>query len=192
MPHITLKSIANNAEIDVIWEKRQPAVEAARAALNAALKGHTTAFKVETGGRAGSKIDFTATGEMALPSGEMAPANGLMEWEIPREAPSDWPPATGSLLTQFWEARIARQKDIDASIAAKAEFEYLYDKPYADPARVRVAGPFTVESLSPHRTLAVDWNDELVDTLEAADGKRKTADTGDAMTDFAQIGRAHV
>ena len=49
------------------------------------------------------------------------------------------------------QARIARQKEIDASIAAKAEFEYLYDKPYADNSRIRVAGPFTVESLSPHR-----------------------------------------
>ena len=60
-------------------------------------------------------------------------------------------------------ARIARQKEIDASIAAKADVEYLYDKPYEDSTRVRVAGPFTVESLSPHRVLAVDEDDELID-----------------------------
>ena len=59
--------------------------------------------------------------------------------------------------------RIARQKEIDASIAAKADFEYLYDKPYEDKKKVRVAGPFTVESLSPHRVLGVDENDELID-----------------------------
>jgi adenine-specific DNA-methyltransferase len=53
--------------------------------------------------------------------------------------------------------------DIDASIAAKAEIEYLYDKPYQDNRTVRVAGPFTVESLSPHRVLGVDENDELID-----------------------------
>ena len=88
VPHIMLKSIANNSEIDVIWEKRQPAVEVARAALNAALKGHATPFKVEIGGRAGAKIDFTASGEVKLPSGELAPANGFMEWEISREAPA--------------------------------------------------------------------------------------------------------
>ena len=57
--------------------------------------------------------------------------------------------------------RIARQKAIDGSIAAKADFEYLYDKPYEDKKKVRVAGPFTVESLSPHRVLAVDENEEL-------------------------------
>ena len=43
---------------------------------------------------------------------------------------------------------------IDAAIKRHAEFELLYDKPYEDPRKVRVAGPFTVESLSPHRSLA--------------------------------------
>jgi len=142
---------------------------------------------VETGGRAGAKIDFTAQGEVKLPSGEAAPANGFMEWEIPREAPKGWPDAAKAALARFWEARIARQKEIDASIAAKAEFEYLYDKPYTDSSKVRVAGPFTVESLSPHRTLAVDWNDELIDVLEAAEGKRKAADRDERVTDFAHM-----
>jgi adenine-specific DNA-methyltransferase len=187
VPHITLKSIANNAEIDVIWERMQPAVEDARAALNAALKGHPEPFQVETGGRAGKTIDFRKEGEVTLPSGEPAPAGGFMEWEIPREAPKGWPEPAKAALARFWEARIARQKEIDASIAAKAEFEYLYDKPYVDNSRVRVAGPFTVESLSPHRTLAVDWNDELIDVLEAAEGKRKAADRDESVTDFAHM-----
>ena len=87
----------------------------------------------------------------------------LEEWEIPRERPKDWPLATESLIADFWKARIARQQEIDKSIAAKAEFEYLYDKPYTDNKKVRVAGPFTVESLSPHRVLGVDENEELID-----------------------------
>ncbi|MDF0595044.1 site-specific DNA-methyltransferase [Psychromarinibacter halotolerans] len=172
VPHITLKSIANNTEIDTIWDQMQPAVEEARAALNAALQGHATPFEVETGGRKGKKIDFTASGEVELPSGEMAPANGFMEWEIPREAPDDWPDAAKTALHAFWEARIARQKEIDASIAAKADHEYLYDKPYEDKKRVRVAGPFTVESLSPHRTQAVNEHGELIDEHDAAAGRR--------------------
>ena len=187
VPHITLKSIANNAEIDVIWDRMQPAVDVALAALNTALQNHATPFKVETGGRAGAKIDFTAQGEVKLPSGEMAPANGLMEWEVPREAPSGWPAAAQSALSRFWQARIARQREIDASIAAKAEFEFLYDKPYADSGKTRVAGPFTVESLSPHRTLAVDWDDELIDTYDAAEGKRKKVESPRDFSDFAHM-----
>jgi adenine-specific DNA-methyltransferase len=82
---------------------------------------------------------------------------------FPREADAKWPDAAKKLHADWWQARIARQKEIDASIAAKAEFEYLYDKPYEDKKKVRVAGPFTVESLSPHRVLGVDENDELID-----------------------------
>ena len=91
VPHVTLKSIANNAEIDVIWDRLQPAVEAARAALNEALRGQPDPFPVETGGRAGASIDFRAEGEVTLPSGEPAPAGGFTEWEVPREPGTPWP-----------------------------------------------------------------------------------------------------
>jgi len=187
VPHIELGKIADNAEIDVIWEQMQPNIDKAVAALNLSLRGQATPFKVEVGARAGKVIDFRKEGEVTLPSGEPAPANGFMEWEIPREAPKGWPEPAKAALARFWEARIARQMEIDASIAAKAEFEYLYDKPYPDNSRIRVAGPFTVESLSPHRTLAVDWNDELIDVLEAAEGKRKAADRDESVTDFAHM-----
>jgi adenine-specific DNA-methyltransferase len=127
VPHITLKSIANNAEIDVIWDKWQAKLEPLREKLNAAIK------------------------------------KTWHEWEITREVDAQWPDATKDLHADWWQARIARQKEIDKSIAAKAEFEYLYDKPYDDKKKVRVAGPFTVESLSPHRTLTVGADDELID-----------------------------
>jgi adenine-specific DNA-methyltransferase len=127
VPHITLKSIANNAEIDVIWEKWQAKLEPLRDKLNATLKKQ------------------------------------WQEWEIPREADAKWSDAARATHADWWHARIARQKEMDASIVAKAEYEYLYDKPYQDNRKVRVAGPFTVESLSPHRVLGVDENDELID-----------------------------
>ncbi len=46
------------------------------------------------------------------------------------------------------------REEIDAAIKRHADFELLYDKPYEDKKKVRVTGPFTVESLSPHRSLA--------------------------------------
>jgi adenine-specific DNA-methyltransferase len=46
--------------------------------------------------------------------------------------------------------------EIDAAISRHAETELLYDKPYEDNKRIRVSGPFTVESLSPHRVLATE------------------------------------
>ena len=91
------------------------------------------------------------------------------DWQIPREADVKWGEKAKTLHAEWWAARIERQREIDASIAAKAESEYLYDKPYEDKKTVRVAGPFTVESLSPHRVLGVDENDELIDG--AAEGQ---------------------
>ena len=106
----------------------------------------------------------------------------LEEWEIPRERPGDWPPATEHWLTDYWTRRIARQKEIDASIAAKADYEYLYDKPYTeDRSKVRVAGPFTVESISPHRVLGVDENGDVIDGIAEP---RNGYETG---YDFGQI-----
>jgi adenine-specific DNA-methyltransferase len=48
------------------------------------------------------------------------------------------------------------REQIDAAISKHADTEILYDQPYADNKRIRVAGPFTVESLSPHRILSSD------------------------------------
>ena len=48
------------------------------------------------------------------------------------------------------------REEIDAAIQRHAETELLYDRPYEDSKRIRVSGPFTVESLSPHRVLSVD------------------------------------
>ena len=132
VPHITLKSIANNAEIDVIWEKSQETLEPLRVELNNAL------------------------------------GTSYEEWEIPRDADDAWTEEVRRIHADWWEQRIVRQKEIDASIAAKADYEYLYDKPYEDNKKVRVAGPFTVESLSPHRLLGVDENDELIDNVAEA------------------------
>ena len=43
-----------------------------------------------------------------------------------------------------------------SSIARRADVELLYDQPYTDNKRVRVTGPFTVESLSPHRVVSTE------------------------------------
>lgn len=139
-PHITLKSIANNTEIDVIWEEYQEKLEPLREALNAAV------------------------------------GESWEEWEIPREAAESWPAGATQAHENWWSLRIERQQHIDASIAQKADVEMLYDRPYADNFRVRVAGPFTVETLSPHRVIAAD-DYELADQMDAEDGKHQRKDT---------------
>jgi adenine-specific DNA-methyltransferase len=145
LPHVKLGQIANNIEIDVIWDEYQLVMEPLRAQFNQALK------------------------------------KSWEEWEIPREADEKWPQSIKDLHAEWWKQRIVRQSAIDASIAAKADSEYLYDKPYEDNKKVRVAGPFTVESLSPHRVLAVDADEELFETTGTSD-----VDARDAQ-DFVQV-----
>ena len=151
VPHITLKSIANNVEIDMIWEEYQATLEPLREGLNAALNEQ------------------------------------WREWEIPREAGESWPAEARRLHAEWWEARIARQRAVDASIAAKADHEYLYDKPHEDKSKVRVAGPFTVESLLPHRVLTVDEDDELIGLEADRNGERPQGET-----DFAGVILEHL
>ena len=189
VPHITLKSIANNAEIDVIWERWQEMLKPLRINLNDALGRTWEEWEIprepgdpwpEAATSAWNKLraaDADLAKEAALRSLNRT-LNRHYKLDDAPHAPRDpWEPAATDLHTRWWEARIARQREIDASIAAKADFEYLYDKPYEDRRKVRVAGPFTVESISPHRVLDVDENDELVDHVaEARLGYGETQD----------------
>ena len=164
VPHITLKSIANNAEIDVIWDKWQQTLESLREQLNKALGKQWQEWEIPR--------ELPKSVRPELVEGRASTPPSVLS-AVPAH-PSTSSGRTGTVVEasartaeeihrEWWSARIARQKEIDASIAAKAEHEYLYDKPYEDKKKVRVAGPFTVESLSPHRVLAVNENDELID-----------------------------
>jgi adenine-specific DNA-methyltransferase len=156
-PHVMLKSIANNAEIDVIWERWQKTLGPLQERLNKVLK------------------------------------QVLEEWQIPREAEEKWPTAAKEVHAAWWEACRARQKEIDDSIARNADVEYLYDRPYKARGVVRVAGPFTVESLSPHRVLPMGEDPYLEEILAAegdVDGRAKPGHDergGEVQTDFVQV-----
>ena len=131
VPHITLKSIANNDEIDAIHAAYQAQLLPLRAKINKRAK------------------------------------QSWEDWQIPRELPPD---LTG-LHADYWRLRRERQKEIDDSIARHADTELLYDQPYEDNKRIRVTGPFTVESLSPHRVLATDQERPVSE----AEGKEQAA-----------------
>ncbi len=147
-PHIMLKTIANNAEIDVIWDEYQAKMEPLRVQLNA-----------ETN-------------------------EAYEEWEIPGEVNESWTETAKATHAEWWKLRHERQATMDKSIEQKADIELLRDQPYEDPSKVRVAGPFTVESLSPHRVVPAD-EEELTELLEAEEGKRERRDA--PLQDFAQM-----
>ena len=223
VPHITLKSIANNTGIDVIWEKHQQELEPLRRKLNETMKTNWEEWEIPRHAedpwspaaqalfsKLRAELENERTGapnaQRNGPRGSGSPPGNTDTSRAQRYPPSTfkigdgptpdtprvqrllrdlnsnlgrsytldtlpprpadpWPEAPAALHARWWAQRIARQREIDASIAAAADYEYLYDKPYEDRNVVRVAGPFTVDSLSPHRTLAVDENDELMDRV---------------------------
>jgi adenine-specific DNA-methyltransferase len=199
VPHITLKSIANNAEIDVIWEKWQAALDPLREELNSAMKKNWQEwetpraaedpwdantqklfYQLRAERERGEKGSGVRIAELLQAINHNLKRNYTLK-TLPERPADPWPEAPAKLHADWWQARISRQKEIDGSIVAKGEFEYLYDKPYEDNKIVRVAGPFTVESLLPHRVLGVDENDELIDSL--ADSKLGY----NAAQDFVQM-----
>ncbi len=291
VPHITLKSIANNAEIDTIWERWQETLEPLREDLNAHLDRGWEEWQIprepgdpwpEAATRAWNKLvnalqngsaapddrspapvgdaagakqrsgsnRATADGGDPLPvavarganhgddqlravvegrakrgdgaanpvaggarhraararaaagggpkrRGQPDPETALATLnealdrhhtleDLPDRPYDPWKPEATESHRLWWEARVARQQEIDAAIAARADVEYLYDKPYDDPKRVRVAGPFTVESLSPHRLLAFDEADQLIDRVAERAPAYGTAE------DFAAMALGHL
>jgi adenine-specific DNA-methyltransferase len=157
VPHITLKSIANNPDIDTIYEAKHPAIASALAALNNALKAQKLRYRSPQGGRKGEWIDFSASGKThKLANGEAVPADALLEWEVPLDWPEDWPPAAAEPFKAFHTARQAMQAAMDASIEAHAEPETLYDKPEKDETRLRITGPFSVEAVPAPTVLSLD------------------------------------
>ncbi|HMN34458.1 MAG TPA: site-specific DNA-methyltransferase [Chiayiivirga sp.] len=134
VPHVTLKSIANNPDIDDIFERMHPAIEQALARLNAALKSAGAPFKVTEGGRKGTTVDF-------------GKGDALHEWEVPFDFPADWKPGARDAFDAFHAARQAMQKKMDESIAAHADQETLFDQPAVSKDKLRITGPFTVEAV---------------------------------------------
>lgn len=144
VPHITLKSIANNPDIDTIYDEGHPKIIAALDTLNTALT--TTPpkpIKPGMGVRKGKPVDF-AKGET------------LNDWEVPFDLPGDWPETAKDPFEAFHKARQAMQRRMDQSISDHADQETLYDKPRIDKNRLRITGPFSVEAVPAPTVLSLD------------------------------------
>ncbi|WP_295915247.1 site-specific DNA-methyltransferase [uncultured Xanthomonas sp.] len=156
VPHVMLKDIAGNGEIDEIFERMHPAIETALGQLNAVLAGTSVKFEITEGGRKGTVVSFDAAGTHTLPAGDNVPANALLEWEVPFDLPADWPASALSAFDSFHAARQAMQRKMDDSIAAHADQEALYDQPQVAKDKLRITGPFTVEAVPFSTVMSLD------------------------------------
>ena len=196
VPHITLRHIANNSEIDVIYDQFQQEMEPIRVELNNLLETEWEEWEIPREPGDPWPDAATATWDQLRNSTNddekavlLLNLNNELDRsytldDLPEQPRDPWAPEATELHERWWELRIARQKEIDASIAANAEFEYLFDRPYTDNRKVRVAGPFTVESLSPHRIITSDDDDDR-EITETRSGYRYDGDVPER--DFATL-----
>ena len=138
IPHITLGAIANNAEIDVLYDKFQADIDHKINEINRSV------------------------------------AEPIKEWDISCEATDSFPTSIQHLIEDCQKLINEKNKAITNSIERSAESEFLFDSPRVQKGVIRVTGPFTVESLSPHRILPTDAEDEAI--LEQLEGE--TAEDG--------------
>lgn len=179
VPHITLKSIAQNKGLDSIFEKHEPILAERLALLNAALSETGDPLRRQLveklisklraeGARSITDADqrrwlLPGTSPSLITPQRGGPTASLVkkwkeaipteaewrEWEVPFDSDPDWPRALQDALANYRSAWRAKMEEVNAAISANAEQEELVDQPEVVRGVVRVTGPFTVESVRP-------------------------------------------
>ena len=208
VPHVTLKSIAQNRNLDPIFAKHGPLLATALERLNATLSNLTTTIRAVLVGKLGAKV--TAEGTRAISDAdlrrwllpgtspalltfgtarqragwqEFIPAGpGWKEWEVPFDTDPDWPPALSGELLTYRKAWKAKMDEVNACIAQSAEQEELVDQPEVIRGVTRVSGPFTVEGVRPEE-MALGEDGKVFDPTNN-DSDEETTGNADGYIDL--------
>ncbi|RBP45213.1 adenine-specific DNA-methyltransferase [Roseimicrobium gellanilyticum] len=178
IPHVKLKSIAQNKGLDPIFARHEPILGNALVILNAALGGVTDKLreqlleklivKVRTKGEKHTDADVRrwllpetdpklirqrkggpTANQVTQLRASIPPGTVWQEWEVPFDTDPDWPTALQEALVAYRKAWRAKMDEVNGCISANAEQEELVDQPEIIQGVVRVSGPFTVESVRP-------------------------------------------
>ena len=151
VPHITLKSIAQNEALDMIFAKHEPILAEKLAALNRHLAAVDKSTRAELLAKLAAKEK--REGKRAITEADrrrwILPETAWQEWEVPFDADADWPEALRAALTEYRAAFQAKMKEVNACIELSSEGEELVDQPQIERGKLRVSGPFTVEAVQP-------------------------------------------
>ncbi|MGA2624229.1 MAG: site-specific DNA-methyltransferase [Bacteroidota bacterium] len=151
VPHIMLKSIAQNVGLDSIFAKHQPGLDEKLKEVNNALKFVTPQLKQRLALKLREKEK--QEGKKSIADADrrrwILPKEDWKEWEVPFDIDQDWPGELQSALLAYHKAWRAKMDEVNICIAANAEPAELVDQPEEVKGVVRVAGPFTVEAVMP-------------------------------------------
>jgi adenine-specific DNA-methyltransferase len=174
VPHITLGAIAQNQNLDPIFEKHEPILAASLKGANDALKSVSAILRTKLKETLTAKQ--SAEGKKSITDADrrrwiLPPDNrdpkekrtvdgkftGWYDWEVPFDTDPDWPKVLQNAVIAYRAACRAKMEEVNDCIAANAEIEELVDQPEVVRGVVRVSGPFTVEGVIPEElSLAED------------------------------------
>lgn len=151
--HITLRDIAQNENLDPIFEKHNSLLDKRLAECNAALShvpsdlndqmGRKLLAKQRTHGK--RSITDADRRRWELPK----ETEEWKHWTVPFDSDPDWPKELSSAINSYREAWRAKMDEVNTCIAANADQEELVDQAEIVKGVVRVSGPFTVEAVQP-------------------------------------------
>ena len=153
VPHITLKVIAQNSNLDAIVAKYESVLDQKLAQCNNAL----TKTDPDQRRRLQNKLidKERREGKRAVTDADRRrcalPENGQKwePWTVPFDTDTDWPKEVIDAVTSYRKSWSAKMSEINACIAANAQQEELVDQPEVVKGITRVSGPFTVEAVLP-------------------------------------------
>ena len=171
IPHISLRSIVRNTNLDPIFVRHQPGLDEALLKSNAALAQVTPLIRQTLQSKLLRKQK--EHGKRSITDGDrrrwILPESGAgwEHWQVPFDTDPDWPKALSDTMTAYRAAWRAKMDEVNACIAANAEQEELVDQPEVVSGIIRVSGPFTVEAVQPPE---MSLGDATVVAVEEFDG----------------------
>jgi adenine-specific DNA-methyltransferase len=179
VPHITLKSIAQNTHLDPIVAKHEPILDEELAACNAALAKVTDDLRRKLATKLTAKQK--AEGKKSITDADRRRwelPNKWEHWHVPFNTDPDWPKELQAAVTGYRQAWREKMDEVNACIEANAEQEQLVDLPVKVPGVVRVSGPFTVEAVQPPEMSLSD--EKVIEFGGAPEGLEETFELTDA------------
>lgn len=178
VPHITLKSIAQNQALDSLFEKWEPILAEKLAEANKALTdANTKELRAQLLAKYDAKKKRKDKEDPITDADERRwklPESKWEEWQIPFDTDPDYPQALSDAITDYRKAWRKKMDEVNACIDARAEQEELVDQPLIDKSILRVCSPFTVEGVIPSEE-SIDFETEspiggAPEELDAFDG----------------------
>lgn len=158
VPHVRLKDIARNADLDPIFEKHRAVLDRKLAACNAVLSGIPERLRSRFERKLSEKERLH--GKKSITEGDRRrwhlPETGWEHWHVPFDADSEYPSELSRAVGEYRMAWRAKMDEVNAIIEEEADQQELADQPRAVKGITRVTGPFSVESAQPHAAYSQD------------------------------------